>query len=195
MSMPNVESRDVPDDAEGELIAGALAGNGLAFRRLVEPHLPMLLRIATRTSGNPHLAEDAVQEALTVAYQRLPTYRHETPFRAFLAAIASKQAYTIARGERRRQKREELARSPEDPQSPEQMAEGAALARRVRDALGAMPEKRRRAAMLRLDAGLSYKEIAAALNSTEGSTRVLVHNALKELKERLADLISRQTED
>jgi DNA-directed RNA polymerase specialized sigma24 family protein len=52
-----------------------------------------------------------------------------------------------------------------------------------------MPDKRRQAALLRLDAGLSYKEIAAALDSSEGSARVLVHKALKELKDRLGDLL------
>ena len=149
----------------------------------------MLHRIAARVSGNRHLAEDAVQETLTLAYERLPSYRHDTPFRAFLAAVASRQAHTLARGERRRGKREEAADAPVGTADPEQEVHGAATARRVREALLAMPEKRREAALLRLDAGLSYKEIAVLLDSSEGSTRVLVHQALKELREHLADLL------
>lgn len=194
MSKTLVETPEISHDAEADLIRAALAGDGLAFRRLVEPHLPMLHRIAARSSG-PHLAEDAVQEALTLAYQRLPQYRHELPFRAYLAAIAAKQAYTIARGERRREKRELASRAPNEPATPEQEAHGAHLAARVRAALAAMPDKRRQAALLRLDAGLSYQEIATALESTEGSARVLVHTALKELKERLADLITGASEE
>jgi DNA-directed RNA polymerase specialized sigma24 family protein len=52
-----------------------------------------------------------------------------------------------------------------------------------------MPPKRREAALLRMDAGLSYREIAVVLDSTEGSVRVLVHTAQKELRQRLADLL------
>ena len=113
----------------------------------------------------------------------------------YLAAIAAKQAHTLARGERRRTKRELASKAPDEPSSPEQIAHGARLAGRVRDALAAMPNKRRQAALLRLDAGLSYREIAKALGSTEGSTRVLVHTALKELKERLADLMTGASEE
>ncbi len=149
----------------------------------------MLLRIATRVGGNRALAEDAVQETLTLSYERLPSYRHETSFKAFLAAIAARQAHTLARSERRRAKREHQTAAPERSATPEQALHGAAAARSVRAALAAMPEKRRDAALLRLDAGLSYREIAEALDSTEGSARVLVHKALKELRQRLAVLL------
>jgi DNA-directed RNA polymerase specialized sigma24 family protein len=52
-----------------------------------------------------------------------------------------------------------------------------------------MPEKRRAAALLRLDGRMSYAEIAVAVGTTEGSARVLVHMALKELRSQLADLM------
>jgi RNA polymerase sigma-70 factor, ECF subfamily len=174
---------------EQDLVGRAREGDGLAFRRLVEPHLGVLLRIATRVSQNPQLAEDAVQETLTIAFERLSGYRHETPFRAYLAGIAARQAYTLVRAERRRRKREEGAAHPEVPPGPEEQARAATTARQVRAALLDMPDKRREAALLRLDAGLSYRDIALALGSTEGSARVLVHTALKELRERLAPLL------
>jgi len=62
-------------------------------------------------------------------------------------------------------------------------------ASRVRAVLAGMPEKRREAALLRLDAGLSFAEIARTLDTTEGSARVLVHLALKELREHLSELL------
>lgn len=195
MSVTNSETREISLGAEQELIVAALEGNGLAFRRLVEPHLAMLHRIAMRSSSHAHLAEDAVQETLTLAYERLQTYRHDMPFRAYLAAIAAKQAHTLARGERRRHKREQASDGPQEPSNPEQEVQGQNLARRVRTALAAMPEKRRQAALLRLDAGLSYRDVAHAMGSTEGSARVLVHTALKELKERLADLVGEEGEE
>ncbi len=193
MAQNGMDSADESFVAERALIEGALGGDGLAFRRLVEPHLPMLHRIATRVSRSPHLAEDAVQEALTLAYRRLGRYRHDVPFKAFLAAVAAKQAYTLARSERRRGKREQDAEAPALPDNPEDELRGATAARRVREALLAMPDKRRQAALLRLDGGLSYREIGEALNSTEGSARVLVFKALGQLREQLADLLGNES--
>ena len=188
-----MDNADESFAAERALIEGALAGDGLAFRRLFERHMPMLHRIATRVSRSAHLAEDAVQEALTLAYRRLGSYRHDVPFKAFLAAVAAKQAHTLARSERRRSKREQDAEAPAAPDNPEDELRGATAARRVRQALLAMPEKRREAALLRLDAGLSYREIGEALGSTEGSARVLVFKALGQLRELLADLLGEPT--
>jgi RNA polymerase sigma-70 factor, ECF subfamily len=191
MTDPRTMHSGPPFNASGEaeLIQAALAGNGLAYRRLVEPHLAMLHRIATRMSGNAALAEDAVQETLTLAFNRLKQYRPTASFKSYLAAIAATQAKTLARSERRREKREEGSAKPYAAAKPDEQLEGSIAAKRVRQALASMPDKRRRAATLRLDGGLSYKEIADALNSSEGSTRVLVHKALGELKEKLADLL------
>jgi len=174
---------------ERNLVAAALSGDGLAFRRLVEPHMTMLHRIAARVS--PMLADDAVQETLTLAFQRLGRYEPETSFRAYLAAIAARRAHTLARGERRRAKRQERGPSVGAPATPEAELHGAEAARRVREVILAMPKKRQQAALLRLDAGLDYREIASALDSTEGSARVLVHQALRQLRDELGDLLPR----
>ena len=179
-----------PAPGEVALIAAAVAGDALAFRRLVEPHLGMLLRIATRVSGSRELAEDAVQETLTLAHDRLDRYRPEASFKAYLGVVAARKAHTMARSERRRNRREFVADGPASSPDPEQSLRGARTARRVREALHQMPKKRREAALLRLDGGMSYREIAVAIGSSEGSARVLVHKALKELKEQLADVLS-----
>jgi len=180
----------VVDPLEGVRIAAALEGDGSAFRALVEPHLPMLFRIAARVSGDGALAEDAVQETLALAYRQLSSYRHRTSFKSYLAAIVSRRAHTLARSERRRHRREQGASGADRPATPEEDMDGAALADRIRQVLGLMPKKRRAAALLRFDAGLSYREIANALGTTEGSARVLVHMVTKELRERLADVIA-----
>jgi RNA polymerase sigma-70 factor (ECF subfamily) len=175
---------------EHELVARALDGDGQAFATLVEPHLPMLYRIAARACGERALAEDAVQEALALAHERLDRYTPGTSLRAYLATYAVRQAQTLVRGERRRRTRELVADPPQHLPGPAQMLEAQRAAARVRKALAEMPEKRRAVVMLRLDAGMSYAEIAEATGSSEGSARVLVHLALKELSAALADLIS-----
>jgi len=174
---------------EHELVSRALDGDGRAFASLVEPHLGVLYRIAYRACGDKALAEDAVQEALTLAYRKLGRYQPGTSLRAFLATIAARQAQTLLRGERRRRVREDASAEPEHLPGPADIVSAERLASRVREALAAMPKKRREVALLRLDGNMSYAEIAQAVGTTEGSARVLVHLALKELRDKLNDLL------
>lgn len=173
---------------EHELIDRALDGDGRAFQTLVQPHLGMLYRIAARACGDRALAEDAVQEALTIGYQKLSRYQPGTSLKAFLAAIAVRQAQTLLRGERRRHARETVAEAPEPLAGPAEALNAERLAERIRNALASMPKKRREVALMRLDGDLSYAEIAANVGSTEGSARVLVHLAIRELREKLDDV-------
>lgn len=174
---------------EEELVRRALAGDGHAFAELVRPHLPVLYRIAARACGDVVLAEDAVQEALTLAYGRLGRYRPGTSLKAFLAAFAARQAHTLLRGERRRRSREETSASPDRGPEPLEVLAASRTMARVRAALAKLPRKRRQVVLLRLDADLSYAEIAQVVGSTEGSARVLVHLALKELRDALEDVL------
>jgi RNA polymerase sigma-70 factor (ECF subfamily) len=174
---------------EHELVRRALDGDGRAFASLVEPHLAVLYRIAYRACGDKALAEDAVQEALTLAYRKLGRYQPGTSLRAFLATIAARQAQTLLRGERRRRAREDTSAEPEHIAGPAEILGAERLASRVREALASMPKKRREVALLRLDGNMSYAEIAQAVGTTEGSARVLVHLALKELRDKLYDVL------
>ena len=181
------DARGVPTSVswEQERVSRALDGDGRAFAELVEPHLPLMFRVASRLCQSPALAEDAVQDALTVAYRRLRVYRAGTSLRAFLVAIAASQAETLLRSERRRRRREEHTPLLEREPTPADQLEAKDLANRLHGALLALPEKRRAVALLRLDAGLSYGEIAQALSTTEASARSLTHLAITALREAL----------
>jgi RNA polymerase sigma-70 factor (ECF subfamily) len=180
---------------EHELLRRALAGDGRAFQSLVEPHLPMLYRITSRACGDRSLSEDAVQEALTIAFTRLGQYSAGTSLKAFLASIAVKRARTLLRSERRRRGYEERSAATERVPEPGELLETEQSARAIRAALEGMPDKRREVALLRLDGNLSYAEIAIALGTTEGSARVLAHLAMNELKSRLGALLGAPTQE
>ena len=192
--LPLSASADSCDNGAGlsvehELLRRALAGDGRAFQSLVEPHLGMLYRIASRACGDRTLSEDAVQEALTIAFTRLAHYQAGTSLKAFLASIAVKRARTLLRSERRRRGYEERSSTTERVPEPTELLETEQSARAIRAALEAMPDKRREVALLRLDGNLSYAEIAASLGTTEGSARVLAHLAMNDLKIRLGALL------
>ena len=189
---PSKEAASAQARVEAQLVEQAISGDGAAFSRLIKPHLPMLYRVAARgCGGNSDLAQDAVQETLTLVYERLKAYTPGTSLKAFLGAIAARRAHTLIRGERRRRLREERGSLPEQSATPEQLASAEQLRETIHKALYNMPKKRREAALLRLDGGMSYGEIATAMGSSEGSARVLVHLALKELKTAIAASQSR----
>lgn len=180
-------------DRESALVLRARDGDGRAFSELVSPHLGMLYRVAARAARNPSLAEDAVQETLEVIHRRLSVFRPGTSFKAFAAGIAVRRARTLLRAEARRQKREANSMLGEAPPSPADLLVAEETARRIRAVVAALPAKRQRIALLRLDAGLGYGEIAEAVGTTEGSARVLVHHVLRELSDQLADVIGKET--
>lgn len=168
------------------LLTAARDGDGRAFACLVEPHLPLLFRIAARVTRDRALAEDAVQETLALAFGRLRELQPDVALRSFLAAVAARQAHTLARSERRRSLREDAAEGPTAVPGPDDALRLAHVERALRDALCSLSEKRREALLLRLDAGLSHRELAEALHTTEGAARVLVHDAMAALKAELA---------
>ena len=185
----SVSSGILVDLQERRLVQQAMAGDGRAFAALVGPHLPMLLRVAARVSGDGALAEDAVQESLDIAYRRLGDLSKTTPLRAFIAGIVVKRAKTLARSERRRRLREQ--RSEQNTESVVRPGphERIDLQRAMQEALDGMSDKSRAAVVLRLDAGLSHGEIAEEIGSTERSVRVLVHRAMGELRKKLMPLL------
>lgn len=175
--------------APADLLSAALGGDGGAYRKLVEPHLSMLHRVACRVCRNSELAHDVVQDTLTLAFQKLHKYRTEASFKGFLAGIAVRQAYTQSRSEMRRRRREIGSKEPQRPSTPEEILRGEHMLNRIRVALENLPDKRRKVAVLRLDGALSYQEIAQIVGTSERSARVLVHMAIKELRESLSDLV------
>ncbi|QQR91273.1 MAG: sigma-70 family RNA polymerase sigma factor [Myxococcales bacterium] len=160
------------------LLSAAISGDGIAFRKLVSPHLEMLHRLAARACSDPELAKDAVQESLVLAYMRLSSVKEQGSVRAFLAGITVKRSKTLLRSEKRRAKRQAEYGDRRRYTQPDEMLGAKEMAARVREILASMPSKRSQVAMLRLDAKLSYAEIAEALKISERSARVLLHLAL-----------------
>ena len=58
-----------------------------SLERLVSEHLPIALRFATRLAGDPHQAEELVQEALLRVVRSWESFRGEADFRTWLFRI------------------------------------------------------------------------------------------------------------
>ena len=85
----------------GATLARAQAGDGEAFRELVDPYRGELLAHCYRTLGSFHDAEDVFQEALLAAWRAIGQFDGRS-LRAWLYRITTNRCLNFLRGESRR---------------------------------------------------------------------------------------------
>jgi RNA polymerase sigma factor (sigma-70 family) len=152
----------------------AAAGNGRAFEVLVRRHRPSLVRAAARILPGGE-AEDAAQQALLNAQQALRRNGAPERFEPWLHRIAVNAALKQLKGTP-----EELPLDEERLDGVEQPTERAERREQLREtigAIGALPERQRRALVLRELEGRSHTEIARDLGLSAGAVRQLIHRA------------------
>jgi len=138
--------------------------------------------VAARVLGSRDEAEDVAQEVfLTFGRSSVPAT--EAP--GWLSVAAAHTALNHLRSGRRRASREESAGGP-DTVCPDVADAVVTLdeRRRVRAALARLPRKQAVALVLR-HSGLSYAEVAAALDLSPGSVGTTVRRAESALREEL----------
>ncbi|HVJ14200.1 MAG TPA: sigma-70 family RNA polymerase sigma factor [Polyangiaceae bacterium] len=159
-------------EAEGDFVRAALA-------RYREP----LLRFAASMVG-PSQAADVVQDtflALCKA-ERADVEAHLTPW---LFRVCKNRALDLLR----ERKRVEALSEDEDVESPESgpssSVERKQSMSRVQKIMEGLPKKQREALLLKFSAGLSYKEISEVMDLTITNVGVILHTAIKTVRERL----------
>ena len=159
------------------LVLRAQDGDPDAFDVLIDRHQGRLFRIAYLVLGDRQDSEDVVQETLLTAWKRLHLLEDPDAVRAWLAQICSRRATDIAR---RRARRATDAHRPEDlhrhrdPSSradPAHASEVNAQMRALAQVLATMDPDLRACWTLREIDGMSYRQIAAALDVTESTAR------------------------
>ena len=176
-----------PEDTDMELIKRWKAGDSRAATQLVGRHSQALARFAA-SSGEREGIEELVQDTLVRAFASLDSFRGESSLRTWLFTIERRLMLDRRRTERR--SRETVPVGDSDSVS-EYGALDSLIAEeaqeRVRKSLDALSPTQREVFTLRVQQGLSYKEIAEVVGSTEGAARVHYHNAVKTVKEFLKD--------
>ena len=100
------EAMTIEIEAQGALIARAMAGDEVAFARIVAAHHGGMARIAYLICGSFDVAEEAEQAAWAKAWHRLGDVRDPAALRPWLMSVAANEARQIMRGQRRRTVRE-----------------------------------------------------------------------------------------
>jgi RNA polymerase sigma-70 factor, ECF subfamily len=176
-----------PEETDMELIKRWKAGDTRAATQLVGRHSEALARFAASV-GERDGIEELVQDTFVRAFASLDLFRGESTLRTWLFTIARRLMLDRRRTERR-------SRETEPVEESDQVSEYGALdtliaqetQEKVRRSLDALSPTQREVFTLRVQQGLSFKEIAEIVDSTEGAARVHYHNALRTVKEFLRD--------
>jgi RNA polymerase sigma-70 factor (ECF subfamily) len=158
-----------------------------SFEGLLDAHWERVFGAILRLVGDPAEAEDLALEAFWRLYRRPPAGQDERQVVGWLYRVATNLGYNALRARSRRQKYErEAGRRRLDesaPLDPESQAERQETRRRVRRVLAEMKPRMAQVLILR-HSGLSYAEIAAALEVSTGSVGTLLARAEKEFQGR-----------
>ena len=167
-------------DEEHRLVLDAQRGDGRAFAALAETYYERLYRWLYHLTRDRHTAEDLTQETLMKAFAAMKRFKAGTNFRAWLFRIAYNnfvnQRRTIAR------QRESLpADLPTSEHGPIDQAVHHETQALLAEAVGRLPAEFRGAFLLRVEEGLSFRQIASILDLTEETARWRVFKARQKL--------------
>src|SRR5262249_50529272 len=170
-----------------ELIARWKSGDERAATELVERHAQALARFAS-SFGVRDDVDELVQDTFVRAFHSLGSFRGESSFRTWPFTIERRLLLDRRRAEKRRRDRVEVqeADASTEYDALDSLVAGEAEAR-VRQAVTRLSPTQREVFTLRVSEGLSYKEIAELVGTTEGAARVHYHNAMRTVKEFLDD--------
>jgi len=182
-----------------ELVARAQQGDKKAFDLLVLKYQHRVAGLISRYLRDPSETLDVVQEAFIKAYRALPSFRGDSAFYTWLYRIAinTVKNYLVAQGRRPpgEDVEAELAVQTDaggrlrELATPESHLLTDEIARTVHGALEDLPEDLRTAIVLREIEGLSYEEIASAMDCPIGTVRSRIFRAREAIDKRLAPLL------
>jgi RNA polymerase sigma-70 factor (ECF subfamily) len=182
--------------SDEELLSDSRGGDRASFQELVEKYQRRMYAVAYGILGNREDALDAVQEAFIKAYRSLPDFKGKSSIYTWLYRITVNAAIDLARKTGRHEEvefREEIDVEVEKGEYPVAASSENPVERLMRKELGEMIERailslpmdQRTAVVLREIEGLSYKEIAKIMETSEGTVMSRLHYGRKKLQELL----------
>jgi RNA polymerase sigma-70 factor (ECF subfamily) len=187
-------------DADWQLVTRVQRGDKQAYELLVSKYQRRITRLLSRIIRDPSDVEDVAQEAFIKAYRALPSFRGESAFYTWLYRIA----INTAKNHFAAQGRRAPTRGSAELEDAENSADGLALrdvatpdavllskqvGEAVNRAIERLPEDLRTAIVLRELEGMSYDEIANAMNCPVGTVRSRIFRAREAIAAELRPLL------
>jgi RNA polymerase sigma-70 factor, ECF subfamily len=189
------------DVSDLSLVRRVQSGDKGAFDALVRKYQHKLVKLVMRYVRNPAEAEDIAQEAFIKAYRALPQFRGDSAFYTWLYRIAANTAknavvsrdrspieYNIDRNDSSEEQPYDMQGRMKDSETPEGLVLTDEIRRTVNAAIEALPEDLKTAIVLRELDGLSYEEIAAAMDCPVGTVRSRIFRAREAIDRRLREV-------
>ena len=187
-------------EIDRQLVERAQQGDKKAFGLLVDKYQRKLARLLSRFIRDQAEVEDVTQEAFIKAYRALPAFRGDSAFYTWLYRIGINTAknYLMALGRRAPTSTEIEAEEAEgfdegeqlrDINTPESLLLSNEIAETVNATIEKLPEELRKAIQMREIEGMSYEDIAQAMDCPIGTVRSRIFRAREAIAEQLRPLL------
>jgi len=168
------------------LIDEAVNGNADDFGRIYDLCVERIYRHVYYRVGNTRDAEDLTQQVFINAWKAIGRYKKTTsPFIAWLIRISHNLVIDHYRKKKDTTYFEYEWEIKDSYSSPEKSAEKYFEQQQLRKVIMQLPSEQQQVILMSFIEGFTYAEIASALNKTEGNIRVILHRALKKMRQRL----------
>ena len=197
--MRSIEQRE----ADADIVRRVQGGESDLYRFLVQKYQQKVYGVVYGMVQNPEDAREITQDAFIKAFRSLPRFRLDSSFYTWLYRISVNLSIDFRRraskrwadefDDSRMQKDEAGGASHAHVESsPSRRLERKRLADHIQWAIDQLPTDQRTAIMLREVEGLSYKEIALAMECAEGTVMSRLFYGRKKLQEILRDVHQRE---
>ena len=186
--------------ADQELVSRAKEGDKRAFDLLVLKYQQKVAGLISRYLRDTNEIMDVTQEAFIKAYRALPGFRGESAFYTWLYRIAINTVKNHLVSQSRRPPGDDVEAEVAEQMdmggrlrevgTPESHLLSDEIARTVQRALDELPDDLRTAIVLRELEGLSYEEIASAMECPIGTVRSRIFRAREAIDKRLRPLLN-----
>ena len=198
----SAEARHYVPTAEEQFLERLRGGEAAAFNRLVEERSGDIYALLYRLTEDPEEARDLTQETFLQAFRHLSSFRGDADLKTWLYRIAVNQARNRWRWWKRRRRDRTLsldapvaegqdaplsaALASDAAEDPEQQTLARERERALHAALRTLSRAYREVIVLRDIEGLSYEEVALALDLNVGTVKSRLSRGRDELRRRLA---------
>jgi RNA polymerase sigma-70 factor (ECF subfamily) len=186
--------------ADQQLVARAQRGDKKAFDLLVLKYQQKVASLVSRYIRDSNETLDVTQEAFLKAYRALPSFRGDSAFYTWLYRIAinTVKNYLVAQSRRppgddveaETAEQLDVGTRLKEIGTPERHALTGEIAETVQAALEDLPDDLRTAIILRELEGLTYEEIASAMDCPIGTVRSRIFRAREAIEKRLRPLLN-----
>jgi len=177
-------ARTVDSELTGA-VASAVAGDDLAFERIVEAHHEDMRRVCVVMCHDDEIADEAVQSAWAVAWRKLDTLNDPARLRPWLVSVALNEARQLLRKKGRRPQQgidSDIARvaGGTDPATSTESID-------LRRALAHLDPDDRALLAMRYIAGFDATELSTVIGLSPSGTRNRLERLLARLRQELGD--------